>query len=456
MLRFDAPFAHILRRLRPRGEPLTPQDAGWLRMEHRENLMSILVVMLLDAPIDVQAVREVVIERLLLHEKFRKRVVERKLPGLRPRWVDAEVDLGAHVRPLPLAPPGGQAALEAAVSALMSRPLDRRRPLWDVHVVERFAGGAALIARVHHAVGDGTALVRVLLSLSDGPEDDPAAEARKRAAGLRVPGLLERLRLAVPAGRALGRLLTLPKDPRSSVKGPLGVEKRAAWSAPIALDRIKWIARAFDATFNDVVMAAAAGTLRHYLWLRGDKPMPLMLHAVVPVDLRDRTRAGELRNVFGLVFAALPVGLAGPATRLAEVERTMASLKESPEAAVVFDLLGAAARTRPELEHRIVRWFAGKASTVVTNVRGPSAARRLAGRPLGGLMVWAPQSGEIGLGLSVLSYAGQVRLGVSADAGLVPDPHRIAAGFVDELVALEHHALRAAGRAEPMPAPWAP
>ena len=135
-------------------------------------------------------------------------------------------------------------------------------------------------------------------------------------------------------------------------------------------------------------------------------------------------------------YTSLPVGIADPLDRLFEVRRRMDALKASPEAAVSFAILGGLGLTSGGLQRSFIELMGAKPSLVATNVPGPQRRIYLAGSPLRGMMFWVPQSGRVGLGISILSYAGEVRLGLASDAGLVPDPERIADGFGDEFEAL--------------------
>ena len=114
----------------------------------------------------------------------------------------------------------------------------------------------------------------------------------------------------------------------------------------------------------------------------------------------------------------------------------MGELKASPEAAVSFAILGALGLAAGGLQRAFIELMGAKTTLVMTNVPGPRRRLRLAGSPLRGMMFWVPQSGRVGLGISILSYAGEVRLGLASDAELVPDPERIAAAFEDEFEAL--------------------
>jgi diacylglycerol O-acyltransferase / wax synthase len=361
--------------------------------------------------------------------------------------------------------------LQELVSDLMSTPLDYSKPLWQFHIVEDPAGGSALIARLHHAIADGIALVQVLLSLTDdaplGDEETPdPAPPNGKPGGRPLEALLAPVSAAVDAairggpdtlveaaqvgGRglvALNKLLFMEPDPPSLFKGPLGVEKRAAWSQPIALEDIKAVGRMARGTVNDVLINAVAGALRRYLLTRGAEADGLNLRAVVPVNLRPLDQPiTELGNKFGVVFLALPVGIADPFDRLLELKRRMEAIKHSPEAVVAFGILNLIGASPPPLADVAVDMFGSKATAVMTNVPGPRQPIYLAGARIDKTMFWVPQSGHLGLGVSIFSYAGAVLVGVATDAGLVPDPQAIVAAFEAELEALVNLARLVEGR----------
>ncbi|HVR06959.1 MAG TPA: WS/DGAT domain-containing protein, partial [Thermoanaerobaculia bacterium] len=230
-----------------------------------------------------------------------------------------------------------------------------------------------------------------------------------------------------------------PADPKTPFKGPLGVPKRVAWSEPLALDQVKEIGRALGGTVNDVLVTAAAGGLRRYLAHRGETRRRLDIRAAMPVNLRPLGRMSQLGNHFGLVFLSLPLGIGDPLARLAELRRRSAALRRSAEAPVVLLILRAIGRVPLAVQRLVVRIFATKATLVMTNVPGPNRTLYLAGKAIRDIFFWVPQSGRVGLGVSILSYRGTVRLGVGTDAGLVPDPEAIVSGFhaeLDELLRL--------------------
>ncbi|WP_257452438.1 WS/DGAT/MGAT family O-acyltransferase [Archangium lipolyticum] len=457
-------------------ERMTHVDAAWLQMEEPTSLMVITAVLWFDEPVDPERLAEVVRERLVeRYPRFRQRVVTGGVLGA-PRWEeDPGFRLEAHLRHTELPAPGDRAGLEALVGASMSTPLDFSRPLWELHLIQGYEAGGALLMRVHHCISDGISLARVLLSLTDdgagggrasvGIEEEaetPGALARllrgartvvgsTRSAWKRGSELLaepiQLMDLAVEGARgasALSRLLTLTQDPPSPLKGQLGTEKRVAWSRPVPVGRMREIGHGTGSTVNDVVMAVVAGTLRRYVESRGQSPEDL--RAVVPVNLRPLNEPipRELGNRFGVVFLPLPLGVEDPVERLWELKRRMDGLKRSPEAAVMFGMLTAAGMAPAPVERAAVEVMRKKASLVMTNVPGPRRPVYLAGARLAGVMFWVPMAARLGVGLSIFSYAGHVTLGVAADAGLVPEPRELIADFEEELDSLAE-AVRAVG-----------
>jgi len=145
--------------------------------------------------------------------------------------------------------------------------------------------------------------------------------------------------------------------------------------------------------------------------------------------LRSPEQAGELGNKFGLVFLSLPVNIPDPVFRLRELKRRMDEIKHTPEAVVAFGILGAIGMAVSEIQDLVVDIFGTKGTAVMTNVPGPREQLYFAGAPLREIMCWVPQSGHLGLGVSIISYAGKVWLGVATDINLVPDPERIISEF---------------------------
>lgn len=445
-------------------------DAAWLQLEEPVNLMAVTAVLWFERPMDWSRLREVVRERLVERfPRFRQRVVVPEGPLRLPRWEEApDFDLDAHLPREVLPPPGDRAALEALVSRWMEVPLERSRPLWQLHLIDGYGQGSAVLARIHHSIADGIALARVLLSLTDehpgdvGIAPELAPEPHGGESGL--GRLLRGARTVVRTGQAVlkrgtelvaepihlgdlvreglrgaavvGKLVSMTADPATPLRGELGTAKRAVWSAPIPLESVKAIGRGTQSTVNDVLMAALAGALRRYLEVRGGPVEDV--RAVIPVNLRppDAPVPRELGNHFGLVFLALPVSEANAHRRLREVQRRMEVLKRSPEAALTFGALHVLGRTPAPVERVVAETLGTRATLIATNVPGPRQPVYLAGTRVDGLMFWVPQAARLALGVSIFSYAGEVTVGVAVDAGVVTDSDALVDGFHRELAEL--------------------
>ncbi len=454
------------------GTPLTPVDTAWLHMEDPTNLMMVTGIYVFEGPVDFARLKETV--KLRMVERF-PRLKHRVASGsVGARWVaDPKFDLDAHVHRIALPSPGDGRALRDTVSDLMSMPLDFTKPLWQLHLLERYGEGSVVLLRLHHCIGDGVALVHVLLSSTDaGPDapwpSSPRRAAHERSVGSRITSLaggvqslvartrktadsiaaqtvesllhpshvLEVAQTAMESAGVLAKMLIRPADPKTVLKGPLGVAKRAAWSRKIPVSDVKAISRRIGGTVNDVLLTAVAGALRRYLQFRGDKPDGKDVNAMVPVNLRPPSEADELGNRFGLVYLAIPVGEPDPAERLRLVKKRMDAIKKTPEPFVAFQLLNALGLAPAEIADLVVNMFGAKSTAVMTNVVGPRQPVWFAGSRITDMMFWVPQSGRMGLGVSIFSYDGHVVVGVATDAGLVPDPERIALFFEEELAAL--------------------
>jgi hypothetical protein len=157
----------------------------------------------------------------------------------------------------------------------------------------------------------------------------------------------------------------------------------------------------------------------------------------VPVNLRPPQGGEALGNEFGLVFLELPLGVASPVARVHAVQARMQALRRSPQPVLMLGLLAFAGQSPRALQEQLLQIFGAHATAVMTNVPGPQKRLRFAGAEISEQMFWVPQSGDIALGASILSYAGQVQFGLMTDAGMVRDPERIVARFPGEIEKLQ-------------------
>ena len=432
-------------------------DAAWLHMDRRSNLMIVTSVLWFDEALDWDELRRLLQERLVdRYPRFSQRIEHRL--GV-PSWVDVEdFDLAAHLCHATLPAPGGRAELEQYVSATLHRPLRPDAPLWEMHFVDGFRGtGSALVSRIHHCVADGVALTRLLFSLTDDPDAaasvalrdehdrehdgllSTAVHAGTKLAGAVVGDVLHPWRAVhhvgagVAGATALTELVALPPDRSTALHHKIGVRKQVVWSEPLQLSRVKAAAHAAEVTVNDLVLTAISGALREFL--EHEDGVAPDVRAIVPVDLRP---PGEplpkgLGNRFGLVYVPMAVSVDDPLDRLAETHRRTAKLKRSATAPVSFGILDVVGRTPYAVEQLFVSAFAAKGSAVITNVAGPREPVFLAGRRLRGTIGWPPESGNIALGVSIISYDGELVLGVLADQQVIPHPEKLLAAIETHL-----------------------
>lgn len=443
--------------------PMTAVDTSWLRMESSANCMMIGVVLIFDQPLSMTAFRKLLEERFLRFRRFRQCAVKR---GSRYYWEDdPQFDLDNHLHSIGLPGKAGKAELQALFSDLNSTNLPADRPLWQIHHVDNYGQGSALLVRIHHCIADGISLVRVLLSLTDDNKEGKVTDMRGAPPQLsrQVPGWQKKLnaiihgasqtstqvtkaltdvaqnpRSLVRFGRNLWRIgeecasLGLqPFDAPTRLKGDLCGRKQVAWAEPLDLAEVKAVAKALGGTVNDVLTTAAAGALRAFL-KESNSPIPRQgIHVAVPFNLRPpRQPINVLGNQFGLVLVHLPVASTCPMEQFRQVQSTMNRLKRSYQAQVSYSLLNVFGRGPDILERRVLEILSRKASAVMTNVPGPQKPVYLCGARLVQPMFWVPQTGDIGIGLSIFSYHDSVQFGLISDKRLIKDPDAVVREFI--------------------------
>jgi len=453
-------------------------DTAWLRMDRPHNLMMIAGVLMFRERLDIATLRRIVEERFLVFRRFRQRPAE--LAGVAVWEADRDFDIERHVVHTALPGAAGRKELQTLVSRLATTPLDPARPRWQFHLVDRYDGGSAVIVRIHHCYADGIALVRVLLSMTDasanGPPampfnppkreprvapDDPIAQLMQPFAGVlslakKLGGTLvdkgaelwsdpsKAVALADQGGAftaEIAKLALMGQDSPTRFKGEPGAAKRVAWADPIPLDEVKAVGKALGASINDVLLSCVAGALASYLRDKGDGTDGVMIRALVPVNLRPMEKAYKLGNQFGLVFLDLPIGMENPVARLYAVRGNMRALRGSYQPVLALGILAAMGAGPKLLQDTLLAILARNASAVMTNVPGPQQPLWLAGARIDGLMFWVPQAGDIGVGVSIISYDGKVQFGLITDRGFCPDPARVIERFGGEFEKLVLTAL---------------
>ncbi len=447
-------------------EEITGIDRAWLEMDTPQNPMVVSAVLELTGVRDVEVLLKHLLERMLRHRRFLQRADVDHDP---PMWRDdGEPLMAYHVRVYHLTEDAPDHDVRHAVARELGRSLDRALPLWRLTLLERGDGRVTLLIRVHHAIADGVALVRILMSCTDAASggrrasDQRPARPRKGPLGVWIERLefvnrtledlkeglradlqdpsriLRQLRTGREAVAAVSRVLNLPDDNPESLHRALSGTRNVAWTRHLPLGPIRRRARQLQVKINDLFVAALAGAFGRYLRELGGSVDPGQnVRIEVPVNLR-KEGDGDAGNRFGLVLLDLPVGVADWRERLRIVSARMEALKDSPEAKAILVGLMAAGHLPVPVEKRLVSLLASKAVAVVSNLPGPRTSLRFAGARLENLVFWPPQAGAIGIGVSLFSYAGRVSVGVSSDVDIIAEPERLVAAFEAEIEHMLH------------------
>lgn len=462
---------------------ISPVDTAWLRMDSPTNRMMIVGVWILKPGIRRKALCARLQNTLLRYPRFLQ--CARTTPhGL--RWEhDTDFSLDDHVllETLAAGRSSPRAALQKRVAQLATQALDLEHPLWQFHLVENYQGGSALIVRIHHGIADGVALIAVMQSLVDcgqlpprSPRRShghglldlaeakleswvfkPLAQVAQAATGLAKAGTEASAELAhaplltLEAGlrrfwasskwvlhgaNDVAAMALMPDDDATRLKGKPSGTKAIAWCEPPPLAQVKAVSKALTCSVNDVLLSCVAGAMGSYLAERGDDIDGLEIRAMVPVNLRPMDQAYRLGNQFGLAPLLLPIGVRDARERLAQVQERMTALKGSMQPLMAFGLLSMAGFLPKAAQDRLLELFSRKTTAVMTNVIGPKEKMQLLGSNIEQSLFWVPQSGSVGLGVSILSYAGGVQFGVISDVAVCPDPQKIIDRFGPQFKAL--------------------
>ena len=459
-------------------EIMSSIDNFWLHMDHPTNLMVITAFLQFDEPLDFDRLIETFKNRLLCYDRFKKRVV-RPISGVgNAIWeLDPKFDIRSHLHRIALPAPGNKESLQELISDLTATPLDPTKPLWQSHYIENYQdGGCVLFIRIHHCIADGISLIRVLLSMADtepnaiwtdrvdelkGKKEDANLfspfektfkkinRAKKRAlkvgdflskeieTSITDPShIIKRVKLvgkyAVDATAVISKIMVMPADKKTVFKGELGIRKSVAFSNPVPVPDIKAIGKYFNATINDILVSMVTGALRRYLQQSNNLVGDLDIRVAMPVNIRPMEAEITLGNQFSLILVSLPVHIDDPVLRIREVQRRLNDLKEAPDAAIAYVLLNALGVSSAKLAKTGATMFANKTTGVMSNVPGPREALYFSGKEIKNIMFWVPRIGGLGLGISIISYNGQVSLGIATDTGLVHDPKTILDNFENE------------------------
>lgn len=456
-------------------ERLGTLDASFLYLENECNHMSIATLAIFEGPTpEPGEIEAMVLSKLDLVPRYRQRVRFVPLNLGRPVWCDdPDFNLSYHVNHETLPAPGTDEQLQMMVGGVMSRQLDRDRPLWELLIIEGLEdGGWAMLMKLHHCVADGVAALDLLTHLLDDapeqplrevidwePEPEPSSAqliqsamadrlgSAKDRLGLVQSALKTPARTAREAGEFIDGMASYRRptavDLESSLNGPIGPYRNWRWTST-TLGKIKKIRAAHGGTVNDVVLAVITRGFRSLLQSRGEPVEDHVVRSLVPVSVRREDERGLTNNRVSAMFAELPVGLEDSVQCLHSISKQMNNYKEHHQAAAGETLTSLQGLAPPMLVAMSTRLFASmeqqRVQTVTTNVPGPRHALYAAGRKMHMAYLYVPILGSVRIGVAMFSYGGKLTFAVTGDSEHAPDTDILCDGIeagMAELLAVE-------------------
>jgi WS/DGAT/MGAT family acyltransferase len=448
-------------------ERLSGLDASFLYLEKPGVHMHVAGLSIFGAraegsPLAYDDVERVVEARLRLAPRLRRKL--RSVPGnlSRPVWIDDDrFDLDFHLRRASVPAPGGRFELERAVGRVLSRPLDRTKPLWELYVFEDLSEDrTAILLKIHHAMADGIGNMMIASALFDLTADAPTGEPDGAWSAEPAPPMQDLIRDAVEEAvlhpvQSLAHVARQPRivaetvsattdalrtvagmgtPPRGPFDGRVGPNRRFATAErPFAVFR--GIKESLGGTVNDVVLAVVAGGVHALLESRGEATQGRTLRAMVPVSVRSPGDGGDIGNRVAPSFVDVPVGRMAARTRLRRVRTAAARIKESGMAVGADTIIGLGAYAPPALHATAARLIAQArwCNLVVSNIPAPQVPLYFAGAPLRASYPAMNLKEDCGLSVACTSAAGTMAFGLTADWDQIPDIEVLARGIESEV-----------------------
>ncbi|HVE75494.1 MAG TPA: wax ester/triacylglycerol synthase family O-acyltransferase [Actinomycetota bacterium] len=450
------------------GEQLSPLDALFLNIERPNTPMHTAGVVIFDGSSEFQKVYENIESRLPLVPRFFQRLAFVPLGLGQPFWVDdPSFDLSYHLRHAALPAPGTDEQLCDFAARVISRQLDRSKPLWEIYVIEGLTEGrSAIITKTHHAMVDGLSsmdLATVLLDFErepaahSSPPEKPAPEPLPSPSSLLARAVSKQVKEVASLGGALRTAASAPAKVAGTVRQTAGAVARTAGSlvkpaadSPLnvetglhrrfamvrsTLQTFKDIKNVAGSTVNDVILAVCADALGRLLRNRGERTEGMSIRVMVPVSVRDETQKMALGNEVASLFPDLPIGKMAPLDRLAVIHDKLAGLKESGQA-LGADAIVNATRWAPPTLHALAARLGTRArlmNTVISNVPGPQVPLYSCGQMMLEPYAVIPLSRGQSLAIGVTSYNDGIFFGMNADRDAHPDLS-VLAGYIDEAI----------------------
>jgi diacylglycerol O-acyltransferase len=414
-----------------------------------------------DGGVDFEGIKAFIESTLHLIPRYRQKIKWIPFEGRAVWHDDPDFEIDYHIRHTSLPKPGSEEQLKKLAARVMAQQLDRDRPLWEMWVVEGLTNDRfAIISKIHHCMIDGASgmdISQILMRPTPDRTIEPGPEFRPRGVptDLQLMADATRLRIRQPL-RALRGIRAFRRE-TDNVRDELMLRSRAVraaitsqssfasktpingkvgphrlfdwWSVP--LNDVKAIRKALDCTVNDVVLTVVTGAFRRFLTRRGLRPGELDFRIQAPVSVRKEEEKGQLGNRVSVWLVKLPLGEEDPCAQLANIRAATHQLKESRSALGAEIILSMMESMPNALLSLGVQAASGTMNSIVTNVPGPQFPLYTLGAELLAMYPQVPLLSNVGLGIALISYNGQVCWGFNADLALVPDLDEFVADIRD-------------------------
>ena len=418
--------------------PLREDDAVW-RQDRPSNRHIVNALMVIEGAPDIAKLRQIICDRLVYgKDENGERICPRLTQVIEKHlgWFvwkeDEHFTIEKHVLNWEGNSPKSSEDLEVVVSAISSTPLPQGISPWQflvVPIIEEDCFG--VILRVHHSVADGVALARVFVrNLFDVPPLAP--EPKKFSTKHRFYMWCKTI--VVGPFVVLSRTFSRADASKIHDQEPCG-KKVVAWSKNFELALVKRLKNMTGTTVNDVMVSCLAGALHDYLKGQENRKVDKIkdITALLTVDVRASTKSVELKNKFSVVFLRLPIVAKNAVDRLLATKQRMDIIKTSAEPFITFVTVRILMMLPEWVSKPLIDFFSSKTSCVISNVPGPQQTLFLGGQKIIEGIFWVPQRANIGVGLSIFSYRGGIRVGVYADKCVIPNPWEVVKGFEKNL-----------------------
>ncbi len=456
-------------------ERLSAQDNSFLVAEEENVPLHIAAVGILelgdlatpDGGVDIRKFKRATEAQLHRIPRYRQRLAYVPFEN-RPVWIDDQhFNIDYHIRHTALPRPGGVEELKKLVARILTRQLDRARPLWEIWVVEGLQDDRfAMVSKIHHCMVDGSSgadVAQILLSPTPEHQVEEPPPYYPRPAPTRaelVRDAVER-QLSLPfrllrglrnfgeetadlraeigtRAKALTDLVGSIIMPSSEtpINGPLSPHRRIDWLT-LPLDDVRGVRRSLGCTGNDIVLATVSGAIRHYLMRHGVDPAEIDFRVSAPVDVRRDEDKGKMGNRVSSWIVRLPIDEERPLGWVERISEETRKLKESRQALGIDMMMKAAEYFPPSILAWGAKAASGPINMIVTNVPGPQFPLYILGARLLEMHPIVPLLDGTGLGIALFSYDGKLGIGLNADYERVPDVGTLTALLAQSFMALK-------------------